>query len=335
MTAQTTPVSYLPHTQTLQATSRLSWRDRLHHIQARLGFRREQHRIKPGLYALNTPSPESPIFVTSNYTLSFDALRSALKDQPGYLLVLDTFGINVWCAAGKGTFSTAELVNKIEQTSLKAYTAQRTLILPQLGAPAVAAHEVRRQSRFKVEFGPVRAEDLSTYLKTHTATPAMRRVRFNLLDRLVLVPVELVHYFLPTVAAAAVSWLLAGWPAALAAVTAYLAGTALFPILLPWLPSREFSLKGFILGTLTSLPFALLALGQALTPPWLIWARALGILLVASSAVAYLGLNFTGSTTFTSPTGVQREMTRYIRWMIGFSIAGVILLISQYVIGLA
>lgn len=335
MNAQTTPVSYIPHTQTLQTTSRLTWRDRLQHAQARLGYRREQHRVKPGLYALNAPSPESPVFVTSNYTLSFDALRSALKDQPGYLLVLDTFGINVWCAAGKGTFSTAELVNKIEQTSLKAYTAQRTLILPQLGAPAVAAHEVRRQSKFKVEFGPVRAEDLPAYLKTRTATPAMRRVRFNLRDRLVLVPVELVHYFLPTAAAAAVSWLLAGWPAALAAFTAYLAGTALFPILLPWLPSREFSLKGFILGALTALPFALLALGLPLTPSWLAWMRALGILLVASSVVAYLGLNFTGSTTFTSPTGVQREMTRYIRWMIGLASAGVILLISQYVIGLA
>ncbi len=334
MTAPSTPVSYLTHTQALQTTSQLTWRDRMHHVLARLGIRREHHRVKPGLYALNAPSPESPVFVTSNYTLSFDALRSSLKEQPGYLLVLDTFGVNVWCAAGKGTFSTAELVNKIEQTDLKAYTAQRTLILPQLGASGVAAHEVRRQSRFKVEFGPVRADDLPEYLKTRTATPAMRQVRFNLLDRLVLIPVELVHYFLPTAAAAAVSWLLAGWPAALAAVSAYLSSVVLFPILLPWLPSREFSLKGFILGALTSLPWAFLALLQPLTPTWLAWARALSILLVAPAVVAYLALNFTGSTPLTSPTGVQREMTRYIRWMLGLSTTGVIVLITQYIIGL-
>lgn len=335
MTDSPADKAYLPFTQTLQASSQITWRDRLHHILARLGIRREQHRVKPGLYALNAPTPASPVFVTANYTLSFNALRSALKSQPGYLLVLDTFGINVWCAAGKGTFGTAELVNKIEQTDLKAFTSQRTLILPQLGASGVSAHQVRRQSRFKVEYGPVRAEDLPAYLKTHTATPSMRRVRFNLLDRLVLIPVELVHYFLPAAVAAALSWLLAAWPAALAAAAAYLAGTTLFPILLPWLTPREFSLKGYILGTLAALPFAWLAVQQALTPHWLAWLRAAGILLIVPSAVAYLALNFTGSTPLTSPSGVQREMNRYIRWMIGLSAAGVIVLICQYVISLA
>ena len=123
--------------------------------------------MTPGLYALGSPTPESPVFVSANYTLSFDALRSALAGVDGYILVLDTHGINVWCAAGKGTFGTDELVNRIQVTGLKDIVNHRTLILPQLAAPGVAAHQVRKRSGFKVEYGPVRAEDLPEYLGTH------------------------------------------------------------------------------------------------------------------------------------------------------------------------
>src|SRR3990170_3965571 len=100
----------------------------------------------PGLYGLGNPTPDSPAFITANYTLSFDALRSALAGRDGYILVLDTEGINVWCAAGKGTFGTDELVGRVESTGLGVVVRHRRLILPQLGAPGVAAHEVARRS---------------------------------------------------------------------------------------------------------------------------------------------------------------------------------------------
>ena len=174
-------------------TSTLTRADRRDHFLARWGYKRNEHRVEPGLYALGNPTPESPVFVSANYTLSFDALRSALGGVDGHILVLDTYGINVWCAAGKGTFGTDELVRRIESTGLGEVVSHRKLILPQLGAPGVAAHEVKKRTGFKVEYGPVRAPDLPEYLRTGAATPEMRRVRFPLKDRLVLVPVELVH----------------------------------------------------------------------------------------------------------------------------------------------
>jgi CO dehydrogenase/acetyl-CoA synthase gamma subunit (corrinoid Fe-S protein) len=70
--------------------------------------------------------------------------------------VLDTQGINVWCAAGKGTFGTDELVHRIEATQLHDVVRHRVLILPQLGAPGVAAHDVKKRSGFTIEYGPVR-----------------------------------------------------------------------------------------------------------------------------------------------------------------------------------
>jgi hypothetical protein len=267
--------------------------------------------VEPGLYALGNPPPDSPVFITANYTLSFDALRSALRGIDGYIMVLDTRGINVWCAAGKGTFGTDELVNRIELTGLHNVVNHRILILPQLGATGVAAHEVRRRSGFKVEYGPIRATDLPEYLETHRATPEMRQVRFNLADRLVLIPVELVHVLLPMVIAAAVLFFVGGIVASGAAVAAILAGVVLFPILLPWLPTSDFSVKGFILGGLVALPFALrILLGDA-DPGWARVVWALIFLFAMPPVTAYLALDFTGSTPFTSKSGVRHEIFAY------------------------
>ncbi len=309
-------------------TATLTWSDRWDHVLARWGIRRNHHRVEPGLYALGHPAPDSPVFVTANYTLSFDALRSALQGIDGYILVLDTHGINVWCAAGKGTFGTEELVRRIEATGLSQVVRHRKLILPQLGAPGVSAREVKARSGFGIEYGPVRAADLKAFLQTHQATPAMRQVRFDLADRLVLIPVELVHTLAPTLLAAVLLFLLAGWVGAGAAMAAAMAGVVVFPILLPWLPTRDFSSKGFILGGAMALPFALAAwLRQPDAAWWLRLGELLAYLLGMPPVTAFLALNFTGATPFTSKSGVQREMMRYIPTMAWFFGCGVVLMV--------
>ena len=298
-------------------TSRLSRSDHWDHFMARIGVRRSEHRIEPGLYALGEPNPDSLVFVTSNYTLSFDALRSVLSGIDSYILVLDTRGINVWCAAGKGTFGTNEIVLRVMITRLGEVVRHRRLILPQLGAPGVAAHEVKKRTGFWVEYGPVRAADLPEYLKTHKATAEMRQVRFTLQDRLVLIPVDLIRLLLPMFAVAFAFYFVGGF-------TLSLSGTALFPILLPWLPTHNFSTKGFILGGLVALPFTLSAF--LAHPGWMWWqhgGQALGLLLAMPAVTAFIALNFTGSSTFTSRSGVRREMYRYIpamAWTFGTGI---------------
>ena len=314
---------------TQSTTSTITLANRWDHFLARWGVDRNGHRVEPGLYALGSPTADSPVFVTANYTLSFDALRSALAGTDGYILVLNTYGINVWCAAGKGTFGSDELVGRIEATTLQQIVNHRVLILPQLGAPGVAAHEVKRRSGFKVEYGPVRAADLPEYLKTRQATPEMRRVRFTLYDRLILIPVELVHILLPMVIAALALWLIAGPLAAAGAVVAVLSGVVLFPILLPWLPTHQFSTKGFILGGVLALPLALAAFWHE--PDAVLWMRigwALAYLSGLPPVTAFLALNFTGSTTFTSKSGVKREMFAYIPVMAGMFGTGIVLTIA-------
>ena len=316
-----------------EVTSTITVANRVDHFLARWGVNRMEHIVKPGLYRLGNPTPDSPVFASANYTLSFDALRSALAGIAAWILVLDTKGINVWCAAGKGTFGTDELVTRIQSTGLAGVVSHRKIIVPQLGAPGVSWPEVLRKSGFTVEYGPVRARDLPEYLKTHTAIPEMRRVQFPLRDRLVLIPVEFVHAALPMLAAAALLWFPAGPVAALAAVSAVLAGTVLFPALLPFIPTKDFSTKGFVLGEVITVPFAVSFATAPALPSWANILAAATALLVMPAVTAYLALNFTGCTTFTSRTGVKKEIFRYAPVMAVMAgsgtIAGIILGISR------
>ncbi len=314
-------------------SSKITYTNRLDHLLTRLGYKRNKHRVESGLYALGSPDNESPVFVSANYTLSFDALRSSLSGTDAYILVLDTKGINVWCAAGKGTFGTDELVHRIEATGLKNVVSQRTLIVPQLGATGVSAHQVRKRSGFRVEYGPVRASDLPEYMKTRKATPEMRRVNFTLRDRLTLIPVELIVVPIPLIIVAVIISLTGGFMTAAALVTAIMAGLVLFPILLPWIPTKDFSTKGFIIGALSALPFALWAFNTAQDSPLLLRSgSALGYMLAMPPITAFFSLNFTGSTTFTSVTGVRKEIYTHVPTMARMLGAALILILVLAII---
>ncbi len=308
-----------------RTTSKLTYRDMLDHFMARWAVNRSGHLVEPGLYELGEPGPESPVFVTANYTMSFDALRSALEGLDAHILVLDTKGVNVWCAAGKGAFGTDELVRRIESEELGQVVSGREVTLPQLGASGVAAHEVREKTGFKVRYGPVRAEDIPEYLRLGEATREMRLVKFDLKDRVVLIPVELVGAFLPAAAGSLAMMLLDGPLGAAGMAGAALAGLVAFPVALPYLPAREFSAKGYMLGAAAAVPFAICALlaGEGKMPERI--ARAASYLLAFPSLTAFLALNFTGSTPIASKSGVEDEIAKWIPIMAWTGGSGAIL----------
>ncbi len=179
-----TPVGPVPRIHT-----KLNREDRWGTVKSRAGIGRDRYKVTPGLYAVGRPTQGSPVLVTANYKLSFDQVRSRLLRSDAWLLVLDTRGINVWCAAGKGTIGTRELVQRVLATGLDKVVRHRRLILPQLGATGVSAHDVKKGCGFEVVWGPVRAADIESFLAGRRSE-AMRRVTFTLGERLVLVPVE-------------------------------------------------------------------------------------------------------------------------------------------------
>ncbi len=304
----------------LTVTSQWSAADRRGAVRARLGRFRMSYRVEPGLYRLGSAGMNSPVFASANYKLSFDVLRGSLAGIDCWILVLDTKGINVWCAAGKGTFGTEELVGRIQLARLDEVVRHREIVVPQLGAPGVRAHLVEKHTGFRVVYGPVDAADIPAWLAAgRTATAAMRRVRFGLRERLVLTPMELGQSLMRYPVFAIVTFLLAGigprgvvfgdawsagWPLFLLGLGAVFAGSFLVPALLPYIPVRAFSAKGWIAGAAVN---ALLLHGAGLAPlmdRWLVgaaWA-------FFPAAAAYMALNFTGCTTFTSPSGVKKEI---------------------------
>jgi len=300
--------------------TRLEFQDTLGAIKARLGINRDNYKVSPGLYAVGQPDAQSPVLVTANYKLTFDALRKELPDQNLWILVLDTKGINVWCAAGKGTFGTQELVQRINQVQLAKIIAHRTLILPQLGAPGVSAHAIKQRTGFSVVYGPVRAADISRFLRNNLkATGEMRTVHFTLKDRLTVIPVEfklslklfplffallLVFNLVQPGEVHAAEVLVQTLYNFIPYMIALALGTLGIAVLLPYIPLRSFALKGLLLG----LPWAALVVkyhGTFYFPGSPLIAAANVLFLTAITS--FLALNFTGSTTYTSLSGVQKE----------------------------
>jgi acetyl-CoA decarbonylase/synthase complex subunit gamma len=294
------------------------------------------YKVDPGLYTLGAPDADSPVLISANFKMSFDRLRAALPGRNAWVLVLDTNGINVWCAAGKGTFGTGELAGRIESSALAEVVGHRRIIVPQLGAPGVSAHEVQKLSGFKVVYGPVRAEDLPDFIDSGMkAAPGMRTKTFATGERLSLVPVEVVHALKTFLMALPIILLLSGFAGrggfvsealrfggftALGILSAIAAGCFLTPLLLPWLPGRAFSIKGVWPGIACAAIFLLLRGTVSFLPPLGAMETAAWTLLIPAIS-AYLAMNFTGCSTFTSLSGVKKEM----KWAVPAQIAAAVL----------
>jgi len=324
-------------------TSRFTWRDRLGWWRTRCGIGRMGFAIPPGLYALNEPTADSDVFVTANYKMSFDHVRRNLGERNAWILVLDTQGINVWCAAGKGSFGTDELTQRIIDTELAQRVSHNRLIVPQLGAVGVDAAEAARQTGFTVRYGPVRAADLPTYLDgNYKTTNEMRRVRFDAIDRAVLIPVEIVNagkFLLPTMAILFVlaglsrsgfsssRMLVQGSATVVALTAAWLGGTVLGPLLLPLLPGRMLSFKGALAAILV------LSLPAVRVLPQLTGRLDLAAYWLAVPAIAsFIMMNFTGATPYTSPSGVRREMKRSVPLQALCTVAAMLLWLGQRIV---
>lgn len=302
--------------------------DHLGALLVRWGIGRYDYRVEPGLYAIGNPDESSPVLVTANYKLSFDALRRELGGLNLFVLVLETMGINVWCAAGKGTFGTDELCSRIESTDLSDVVSHRRLILPQLGAPGVAGHRVKERTGFRMRYGPVEARDIPRYLELGRASDEMRRKRFPLRERVALAPMELVPALkiaLPAMAAVALfaaalgpsGSFVAGLRSsgAVAAITLFasvIIGAVLTPLLLPWVPGKAFATKGALLGLLIGAPTTLLAQWALSSLQGWRWVDTAGLSVLGAALASFVAMNFTGSSTYTSLSGVEREM----RWAV-------------------
>lgn len=337
-TAVTTagPFAQLPPVRRL--STKLSLADKCGDLAVRWSFRRNSWQVEPGVYTIGNPDRNSPVLVTANYRLTVNILRRTLKALDIWLLVLDTKGVNVWCAAGKGTFGTEEVINRVKSTGLSSFIDHRELVLPQLGAPGVAGYKVTQATGFKVVWGPVAAADVPAFLASgKCSTQQMRRVRFGVRERMAVAPVEIVQAWPFYLASVLLAWFTAfcqtrGEPHSLftSDVLRYqllltgnvFAGTVLFPLLLPFLPFKAFAAKGAILAVLwSSGVLALTGLSAVHSG-----VGTVGAVLAGMAASSFLAMNLTGASTFTNQNGTVLEVKTSVPLQLASALVGIVLI---------
>ena len=206
-------------------------------------------KVRTGLYAVGRPDADSPVLVTGNFDLTMRRVLQAIDGKVNvWLLVADSAGINVWCAAGGGYFTAEKVIAAVKSSHLNEVVNHHALILPQLCANGVDGWRIRQETGWGVHWGPAKASDIPSYLAgKRKKTDEMRWVKFPIKDRLEMVTVMLGFYALLILLPVLIFWRNLFWP-----ITFSLFGLSYFyAVTLPWLPGRDGLYKSIPLTVIT------------------------------------------------------------------------------------
>ena len=134
---------------------------------------------KTGLRTLGSPNRSSPVFLTCNFNLTVSRVKRALKGVDCYLLVANTKGINVWCAATGGHLSNHSVISVIKTSGIEDKIDHKIIILPQLAAAGVEPKVIKQKTSWTIVWGPVDVKDVKEFIKlSDEKTEQMRKVNF-------------------------------------------------------------------------------------------------------------------------------------------------------------
>ncbi len=252
------------------------------------------HSTKPGLRRIGNPGRDAPVLVTGNFTLTVRRLERALRGRDVWLLVANSRGINVWCAAGGGHFTHHDVIAAVRASRLADRVDHRRLVLPQLAATGVEPRLIQDATGFEGTWGPARLESLPEFLDRHCKVKkSQRRMTFPPRDR-----AEMATMWGAPIAgiAALVSALVFGGAvAAVAAAAVLLAVFGLF-FAVPWVPitgpRRWLTFSGAAVLAVAAGLALLYAIGRDANGP------LIGIAITQVATIALLSVNMSGSTPF-------------------------------------
>jgi NAD-dependent dihydropyrimidine dehydrogenase PreA subunit len=221
-----------------------------------------------GLRPVGKPKRDSPVLVTCNFHVTVNRLTRVLEKAgvDAWVLVADSKGVNVWCAAGAEEFNTQSVVSAVKTSAVSEIVDHRKLILPPLGAPGIRIDELREQTGWSPRWGPVRMEDIPRYLAGGLRKDdAMRLATYDWRERLDTGLGSLfVFYFL-----GAVGFLLFGRHLLANYLVVGAATFGFFMLACPWIPGKRgitkvISLEVLLGGVLIATEGSSLAGGSAL-----------------------------------------------------------------------
>lgn len=140
---------------------------------------------KTGLVKIGNPGKDSPVFLTCNYHLTVQRLKRVLRGSDAYLLIVNSRGINVWCASEGGHFTNHDVIAVLKTSGIEQLVGRKEVILPQLAAAGVEAKVIEEKTGWRVIWGPIYAKDIPHFLeKNRKKDPIMREVQFPWTQRL-------------------------------------------------------------------------------------------------------------------------------------------------------
>ncbi len=189
-----------------------------------------------GLQRIGNPGRNSPVLVTCNFYITVRRLLRKLRGLDAWLLIADSKGVNVWCAAGGNEFDTRSVVSVVKTSGIGDLVEHRRLILPPLGAPGIQANEVEQQTGWSVKWGPIRIKDIPDYLKNgQHRNENMKRVTYDWLERLDTAMGSLFPFFL----LGAIGFLIFGPNLLMEYLVVGAATFVFFMLTCPWLPGNR------------------------------------------------------------------------------------------------
>lgn len=258
---------------------------------------------KTGLVRLGTPTRSSPVFLTGNFLLTVERVKRALEGIDAYLLVANSRGVNVWCAATGGLLTHHDVVSVLKTSGIEALVDHRRVILPQLAATGIEGKVIHERAGWKILWGPVNAAAIPEFLRGGMETvPEMRTVDFPWRERLEMAVAWAFPISLLALLAAPL------WPEGAWSLTAlvWICSVLLFlgfPLYAPYLESRggsagsaAWNLRALRLPLLLSLAVALALVGYAALADGVSWGFALRWSLASLVVLLVLGLDLAGST---------------------------------------
>ncbi len=292
----------------------LTWLDYVKALICWLDSFKRTYAIEPGLYYTGDRyDHDAPLLMTANYHLTLFLLVRRLRRQNVRLLVVNSDGINVWCAAGKGTFcndAIFEQLNRYEQ-HLPKDDGRLKLILPKLCLAGVDLPALREAGCGAI-IGPIYGKDLPAYLSTEPCKDRDEdRVLFGLRSRLFTTAPGLLQMLKRSVTLLLALWLVQQiWPFALpvAGVLGLIVVLAIaYPVGYPYLPGKWFAVKGLSLAIVVSIALCALAAGGLVSRGNFITA----VLFTLASGM-YFGQSYSGNSAVSNATSLRKETAKLL-----------------------
>jgi len=121
--------------------------------------------VEPKLYAVGEVGPESPLLVTTNFSLSYYSVEGEVEASrvPAYILSVDTEGTSVLTAWASDKFNAETITQAMKKSTIEEKVSHRQVVIP--GFVAVLSAGVEDESGWSVQIGPKEASGLPSFLK--------------------------------------------------------------------------------------------------------------------------------------------------------------------------